>query len=85
MADQKQHAKITPEICRLRDRFDASKTVREKTQLLADAMRDARLDEAKMFVSEMERCRSNSDRPVYLTNAIDAGHRYIAALQRGEA
>ena len=82
MADQKQHAKITPEICRLRDRFDASKTVREKTQILADALRDARLDEAKWWE--------------HLVGAVDSNHpesrspdciycARIAALERSEA
>lgn len=77
MADQKQHAKITPEICRLRDRFDASKTVREKTQILADALRDARLDEAKWWDENMV----DSDNP----GAEQTAKLRIAELERGEA
>lgn len=51
MADQKQHAKITPEMARIADaivdghrRFSS-----EGLQLLADALRDARLDEQREY------------------------------------
>ena len=56
MADQKQHAKITQQVRDLYKALNDCVSHSGSLQILADALRDVRLDEAKMFVSEMERC-----------------------------
>lgn len=82
MQTQKQHAKITPEMARIADAIvDGHRRVSsEGLQLLADALRDARLNEAKWWANR------TPDRPHSSACALDCiyGAR-IAALERGEA
>ena len=77
MADQKQHAKITPELKHLWTCICLESNPAAALQNFADALRDARLDEAKR---EVECADING----HMKN-IGCNCGRIAALERGEA
>lgn len=83
MSDQKQHAKITPEIRELTDRIRVETNIygiNRGAQILADALRDARLDEARQW-----KRRQGDDHGYTYGPHLDWGVERIIALERGEA
>ena len=78
MADQKQHAKITQQVRDLYRALNDCVSHSGSLQLLADALRDARLDEALTHWNPLIPHRGNT------TDQCPACQR-IAALERGEA